>query len=83
VKGNGGGVEDAAEAAAFSIRLAKAWVKGNFASLVFLPANCFFFAIFPETRDRAANSPLIPNYGIRNQKSLFELSALDLGLHSS
>ena len=55
-------------------RLVSAWVRGNLASLVFLPANCFFFAIFPEIRDRVENNPGPRNTWARNQKSPSELS---------
>jgi hypothetical protein len=65
-----------------SARLVRAWVRGSLASLVFLPANCFFFAIFPEIPGRVLNDPRTGTSGL-NRKSLSELSGPDSRLHFS
>jgi len=50
--------------------LVRAWVRGSLASLVSLPANRFFFAIFPEIQGRVVNNPGTRNTWARNRKSL-------------
>jgi hypothetical protein len=53
MEGLGAGDKDAPPSA----WLVRAWVRDSLASLVFLPANCFFFAIFPEIPGRVVNNP--------------------------